>query len=144
LNSNDNLIFLGEIPRLNDFEGKITFGKKDGEQEADTVIEDSAIVAKTKDGLVIITGCSHSGICNIIEYARVITGDDRILDIVGGFHLQNPSQDQLEGTIAYFKDLDSKTVHACHCTDLASKIALSKVCNIKEVGVGLSLEYKTL
>ncbi len=141
---NDNLIFLGEIPRNNDFEGKLTFGKKDGEQDADTVIEDSAIVAATKDGLVIITGCSHSGICNIIEYAKVISGDDRILDIVGGFHLQDPSQEQLEGTIAYFKDLSPINVHACHCTDLASKIALSRVCNIKEVGVGLSLEYTTL
>ncbi len=140
---NDNLIFLGEIPRINTFEGNLSFGKKDGQQEDDIVIEDSALVAKTKDGLVIITGCSHSGICNIIEYAKTLTGDDRILDIVGGFHLQAPPQEQLEGTIAYFKDLNPINVHACHCTDLASKIALSGVCNIKEVGVGLSLEYAT-
>ncbi len=138
------LIFLGEIPRHKKFEGKLTFGKKDDDQEPDTVIEDSAIVAKTKDGLVIITGCSHSGICNIIEYAKTITGDDRILDIIGGFHLQSPSQEQLEGTIAYFKDLNPPHVHACHCTDLNSKIALSAVCNIQEVGVGLSLEYEMI
>jgi len=34
-----------------------------------------------------------------------------------------------------------KRIHACHCTDLQSKIALSEVVEIKEVGVGLSLTY---
>jgi len=138
---NENLVFLGEIPRKNDFEGILTFGKKDGAQEGDTVVEDSALVYKTSKGLVIITGCSHAGICNIIEYAKHICKDFRIFDIIGGLHLQDPSRRQLEGTLTYFKDLGPDFVHACHCTDLASKIALSRVVNLKEVGVGLSLSY---
>lgn len=139
----ENLIFLGEIPRINDFEGGMTFGRKDGSDEADKVIEDSALVYKTSKGLVIITGCSHAGICNIIEYAKKVCKDQVILDIIGGFHLLNPSKHQLEGTLSYFKDLCPKSVYACHCTDLASKIALSRVGNIKEVGVGLCLQYKS-
>ena len=138
----EHLIFLGEIPRTNDFEGGLTFGRKDGASEEDNVIEDSALVYKTSKGIIIITGCSHAGICNIIEYAKTVCNDQRILDIIGGFHLQNPPKRQLEGTISYFKDLHPIEVHACHCTDLASKIALSKVVNLKEVGVGLSLQYK--
>ncbi|MGV7223026.1 MAG: MBL fold metallo-hydrolase [Nitrospinales bacterium] len=137
----ENLVFLGEIPRENDFEGVLTFGCKDGSTENDRVIEDSALACKTSKGLVIITGCSHAGICNIIEYAKKVCNENRILDIVGGFHLQNPSQRQLEGTISYFKDMDPKVIHACHCTDLKSKIALSKVVDLQEVGVGISLEY---
>jgi 7,8-dihydropterin-6-yl-methyl-4-(beta-D-ribofuranosyl)aminobenzene 5'-phosphate synthase len=39
------------------------------------------------------------------------------------------------------KSLHPGSVHACHCTDLNSKIALSKVVNLEEVGVGLTLEY---
>jgi 7,8-dihydropterin-6-yl-methyl-4-(beta-D-ribofuranosyl)aminobenzene 5'-phosphate synthase len=140
-NLSRNLIFLGEIPRTNDFEGTRTFGKKDGATTADTVIEDSALVYQAKDGLVIMTGCSHAGICNIIEYAMKVCGDSRILDVIGGFHLLNPQKRQLEGTVSYFKNLNPTQVHACHCTDLASKIALSKVVDIKEVGVGLTLEY---
>lgn len=137
----DHLIFLGEIPRTNDFEGHLTFGKKDGTHDEDHVIEDSALVYKTPKGLVIITGCSHSGICNIIDYAKKICDDERILDVIGGFHLQNPSKSQLEGTVSYLKDLRPGAVHACHCTDLDSKIALAGVVNLKEVGVGLCLEY---
>ena len=139
----EHFIFLGEIPRTNDFEGTLPFGRKDGAKEDDMVIEDSALVYKTSNGLVIITGCSHAGICNIIEYAKKVCKDQRILDIIGGFHLLSPSKRQLEGTISYFKNLCPSIVHACHCTDLTSKIALSSVVNIKEVGVGLALQFKS-
>jgi 7,8-dihydropterin-6-yl-methyl-4-(beta-D-ribofuranosyl)aminobenzene 5'-phosphate synthase len=139
---NKNLVFLGEIPRTNDFEGILAIGQKDGSKEEDRIIEDSALVYKTSKGLVIITGCSHAGICNIIEYAKKVCKDQRILDVVGGFHLLNPSQKQLKGTLSYFKKLCPARVHACHCTDLASKIALSGVVDVQEVGVGLSLLYK--
>ena len=138
----DNLVFLGEIERKNNFESVITFGKKDGAEEDDIVPDDSAIVYKGSDGLVIITGCSHSGICNIAEYAKKVCKDDRIVDIIGGLHLMSPSKDQLDGTVDYISRLKLKQLHACHCTDLYSKIALSRVAPIKEVGVGMTVEYR--
>lgn len=141
LELSSRLTFLGEIPRLNDFEGTHTFGRKEGADTDDHVIEDSALVYRTSKGLVIITGCSHSGICNIIEYAGKVCDDRRVVDIIGGLHLQDPPKRQLEGTLSYLKALQPGTVHACHCTDLASKIALSRVVNLEEVGVGLSLRY---
>jgi len=64
------------------------------------------------------------------------------VDIIGGFHLQKPSQRQLDGTLAYFERLRPQVIHACHCTDLSAKIALSRVANLQEVGVGLSLAYR--
>ncbi len=137
----DRLVFLGQIPRENDFESMIRFGKKDGSDEGDWVIEDSALAYKSEDGLVIITGCSHAGISNIIEYAKAVCSENRINDVVGGLHLQNPPEKQLRGTLDYFKKLGLKRIHACHCTDLQSKIALSEVVEIKEVGVGLLLTY---
>ncbi|MCK5311395.1 MAG: MBL fold metallo-hydrolase [Desulfobacteraceae bacterium] len=138
---NGDLVYLGEIPRKNDFEGLSSFGVKDGELEDDLVPEDSALVYKSKNGLVVITGCSHSGICNIIEYAKEICSEERVCDIIGGLHLQNPSKKQMDGTIEYISRLGVESVHACHCTDLQSKINLSKVTRIKEVGVGLVLNY---
>jgi len=135
------LTFLGEIPRRNDFEKNLTFGRKEGAAEDDQVIDDSALVYHSRNGLIIITGCSHAGICNIIEYAKEVCGDQRIVDIIGGFHLLNPPAHQLEGTLSYLKALQPGAVHACHCTDLAAKIALSRVIPLQEVGVGLSIEY---
>ena len=136
--------FLGQIERKNDFEAKSPIGKivKPNFEEDDYLMDDSALAYKSPRGLVIITSCSHAGICNIVEYAKKICEDNRIIDIVGGFHLLNPSEEQLQGTLGYMKKLQPNEVHACHCTDLNSKIALSQVVNLKEVGVGLKLEYE--
>jgi len=136
------LTFLGEIPRKNSFESVSTFGRKDGAQEDDWVVEDSALVYNSNQGLVIITGCSHAGICNICEYAKEFSGIERIAEIIGGLHLQNPSEMQLHGTLEYLENQKPDAVRACHCTDLNSKIALSAVVNIKEVGVGSSIDYE--
>jgi len=139
----ERVLFLGQIERKNDFEGKKPLGsimKPDGE-EPDYLYDDTALVYKSPQGLVIITGCSHSGICNIVEQAKKLCKEERIIDIIGGLHLLDPSKEQLQGTLEYMKKLNPKQMHACHCTDLYSKIALSKIVNLKEAGVGLVLEY---
>lgn len=104
--------------------------------------DDSALVYKSPDGLVIITGCSHSGICNIIEYSKKVCGDNRIIDVIGGFHLIQPSPIQSEGTLDYFKNQKINAIHPCHCTNLEYKIKLSKYSSVKDVGVGLSLNFQ--
>lgn len=140
----ENLVFLGEIPRSFDFENREAIGyvvKEGGEQEADYLFDDTALVYIAREGLVIITGCSHAGICNITEYARKVCGEEKVLDIIGGFHLLGPSEAQMRGTVEYLKKLGPECIHACHCTDLFSKIELAKAIDLKEVGVGLRLEY---
>jgi 7,8-dihydropterin-6-yl-methyl-4-(beta-D-ribofuranosyl)aminobenzene 5'-phosphate synthase len=139
----ENLVFLGEIERTNDFEAQEPHGKtlENGNAGDDYLLDDSALAYMTENGLVIITGCSHSGICNIVEQARDLTGEQRVLDIIGGFHLMDPAPEQLQGTVEYLQALNPGELHACHCTDLDSKVALAKVTNLKEVGVGLTLEF---
>lgn len=139
----DKLVFLGEIDRTNTFEAKNPIGKKlqDNSWEDDYLLEDSALVYMSDRGLVVITGCSHSGICNIIEYAKRVCNEERVYDVIGGFHLLNPSVNQLRNTVEYFDKLKPSVVHACHCTDLRSKIGLARVVNVQDVGVGLVLEY---
>jgi 7,8-dihydropterin-6-yl-methyl-4-(beta-D-ribofuranosyl)aminobenzene 5'-phosphate synthase len=140
----ERILFLGEIERQNDFEGKKPIGsiiKPEGE-EPDYLFDDTALAYKSPQGLVIITGCSHSGICNIVEQAKKLCKEERVIDIVGGLHLLDPSEEQLRGTLKYMKELNPKQMHACHCTDLNAKIALSQVVNLKEVGVGLMIKYE--
>ncbi len=139
----DKLVFLGEIERKNNFENKVPIGKVciNNEEQDDYIMDDTAIAYKGDEGLIIITGCSHAGICNIIEQAKKICNDDRIVDVIGGLHLLNPSKEQLDGTLEYLETIKPKYIHPCHCTDLNSKIAISKVANVKSVGSGLVLEY---
>lgn len=142
----DRLVFLGEIARIHDFENRKPLGitkanENDNQMVDDYLFDDSALAYKTNKGIVIITGCSHSGICNIIDYAIKVCGDNRIVDIIGGFHLLNPSDETLKGTLDFINAKNPMQLHACHCTDLKSKIALSKVSNLKEVGVGCEFQY---
>jgi len=140
----DDLIFLGEIPRANDFEGLHPVGctvDHDGHTVDDFVRDDSALVCTTSKGIVVITGCSHSGICNILEYAKKVANDDRVVAVLGGFHLQNAKPEILARTSQYFEQLNAETLYPCHCTDLRAKIALDQVADIQEVGVGLVLDF---
>ncbi|MBN1314822.1 MAG: MBL fold metallo-hydrolase [Anaerolineales bacterium] len=139
----ERLHFLGEIERSTPFECIKAVGTviEDGIAKDDYVLEDTALAYQADDGLVIITGCSHSGICNIIEQAKKLFGDRPIRDIFGGLHLIKPPAEQLAGTLSYLEALEPAAVHACHCTDLRSKIALAGVVNLLEVGVGLVMEY---
>lgn len=138
------LVFLGEVERTNSFETGNAIGKvlRNGVWEEDHILDDSALVYMSEHGLVVITGCSHAGICNIIEYAKKVCKEERVYDVIGGFHLLHPSANKLSNTVEYFKSCQPHAIHACHCTDLHSKISLAQVANVEEVGVGLVLEYK--
>jgi len=137
----ENITYLGEIPILNNFEPRYTIGKSiiNGEKVDDNIEEDSALVYKGENGLFIITGCSHSGICNIIEYAKKVCNDNRIFGVIGGFHLFE-NDERLKNTITYFKDNDIKYLYPCHCVSLKAKIEMAKQLDIHEVGVGLEID----
>ncbi len=136
----ENITYLGEIPTLNKFEPRYSIGKSiiDGKKIEDTITDDSAIVYKSKKGLFIITGCSHSGICNIIEYAKKVCNDERIYGVIGGFHLFDVDE-RLEKTIKYLKENDIKLLYPCHCVSLKAKIEMAKKLDLREVGVGLEI-----
>jgi 7,8-dihydropterin-6-yl-methyl-4-(beta-D-ribofuranosyl)aminobenzene 5'-phosphate synthase len=140
-----NLVFLGEIERTFKFEqvdpGTRKIIMPDGAAKDDRILDDSALAFRTSEGLLIITGCSHAGICNIVERARSVCGERRVIDIVGGLHLLSPEQSRLKKTAEYLRDLQLKSLHACHCTSLSSKIALAGYCPVKEVGTGMKLEW---
>ncbi|MCG7854237.1 MAG: MBL fold metallo-hydrolase, partial [Methanoregulaceae archaeon] len=141
----DDLVFLGEIPRKFAFEqtdpGKWSIRLPDGRTEPDQLLDDSALVFRSGAGLVIITGCSHAGICNITEYGREVCGDRRVVAIIGGLHLLTPSPTRLTKTGEYLQHLQLQSLHACHCTSLSSKIALAGYCPLQEVGVGMKVEW---
>lgn len=130
LKISDNMWFLGEIKR------EVQQVKPLGD---DYLYDDSALLYVGDSKITIITGCSHSGICNIVEQAKRVSGIDDIEIIIGGFHmLNNPD---LNNEVCNYLSLENiELIYPCHCTDLLAKIQLSKVCNIKEVGVGLIIE----
>lgn len=134
-----NLLFLGEIPRLNNFESQTTpFELEDGSN--DFILDDSALVAIKDNSLIIITGCSHSGICNICEHAKKVTGISKIKAVLGGFHLKLPNK-QTQLTIEYFKKNAVETLLPSHCTDLPALSLFYKEFKIPQVKTGMVFEF---
>lgn len=110
----EHLWFLGEIPRWNSFEAKKTkYLLEDGEE--DFILDDSGVAVVTDKGLVVISGCAHAGICNMIEHATRVTGVSRVAAVVGGFHLKEINN-QTRRTIAYLRNLGVERVIPSHCT----------------------------
>lgn len=133
-----DLIYLGEIPVNCEFEKRIPIGKT-GNKEDDFILDDSALVYQGKEGIWIITGCSHSGICNIMEYAKKVTGTDKVVGVIGGFHLLQEGE-RLNRTVDYLKQQKIKNLYPCHCVSLKAKIAMAKEMEIQETGTGLMIE----
>ena len=128
----ENMVFLGKIERKLDFEKdaykeNVPPGKTiiNGTLQEDQLLDDSAIACKTKNGLVIITGCSHSGICNIVEYAKKVTNQKNVYAVIGGFHLKELDDITLK-TIEYLKKERITKIFPLHCTSKKVKEEFSK------------------
>ena len=134
-----NLWFLGEIPRLNDFEAKRT-AFQFGNGEEDFIPDDSALVAIHNSELVVISGCAHSGICNICEYAKKVTGISKINTVIGGFHLKDQGE-QTQKTVEYFLKNDVQQILPSHCTELPAKVLFRQQFSFPEVKTGMCFEF---
>ena len=80
--------------------------------------DDQALVINVKGkGLIIISGCGHAGIVNTTLYSMEVTGVDKILAIMGGFHLTGKLYEPIIGkTVDMIKKVDPSYVIPCHCT----------------------------
>lgn len=138
-----NLIYLGEIPATVAFEPRRQIGTivTNGQIQPDYVYDDSALVYQSKQGLFIITGCSHSGICNIAEYAKKVCNDSRLYGVIGGFHLFRDDA-RLRQTITYFQDNHVSALFPAHCVSLKAKSIMFNSLDIQEVGVGVVIDVE--
>ncbi len=127
----EHLTYLGEIPRK---------WQNVKPLEDDHLFDDTALVYDGERGLFVITGCSHSGIVNICQYAMEVTGCRRVYGVIGGLHILD--DEALAQYVAdYFFQQGIKELYPCHCTDLQAKIILSRRNAVTEVGSGSVIEY---
>ena len=125
-----HLTFLGQIPRVLEFENTHSkvVTKLNGDWEEDKLLDDTSLVFDGEEGLVILSGCAHAGICNTVEAAKAITGKSKIQDIVGGFHLLHPSEERMDKTVNYLSQLGLSHITPCHCTDFPFRWRCSRCC----------------
>lgn len=133
----EHIFFLGEIPRSNNFEAQSTsFCDENGND--DFVPDDSALALIINNQLTIISGCAHSGICNICEHAKQVTGIKNIHTVLGGFHLKEDNA-QTQQTIQYFQQEKVRRLFPSHCTELPALTAFFYAFNIRQLKTGHQL-----
>jgi 7,8-dihydropterin-6-yl-methyl-4-(beta-D-ribofuranosyl)aminobenzene 5'-phosphate synthase len=128
----DRVLVTGEIPRTNSFEKGFPnhYSQiEEGKMEPDPLIQDDqAIVLTVKNkGLVIITGCGHAGIINTLNYAKELTGEDRIYAVLGGMHLSGGLFEPIiPRTVEELKGLKPRFVVPCHCSGLKAMAEIAR------------------
>lgn len=124
------LLFLGEIPRTTGFEKGMpnAYYEENGEVKWDPIEDDSAIVANVRGkGLVILSGCAHSGIINTVRYAQKVTGIDSVFAVMGGFHLTGPDYAGIvKPTTDALKEINPRYVVPTHCTGRNATMYIEK------------------
>lgn len=128
----DKLYFLGEIPRVTDFER--------GMYKDDPMKDDTALVYKTEKGCVVITGCSHSGIGNICEYAKLISGQS-LRGVIGGFHLREGDGQIIDKTMEYFRKETPDFLYPLHCVDFEVLVLFHTLFGSEKLSTGDVLEF---
>jgi 7,8-dihydropterin-6-yl-methyl-4-(beta-D-ribofuranosyl)aminobenzene 5'-phosphate synthase len=78
-------------------------------------IKEQSLIIKTEKGLIVITGCAHPGIVNIVKESKRLTKEDIYL-VIGGFHLGGKSDYEIRDILESFRKLGVKKVAPCHCT----------------------------
>ena len=108
----------GEVPRLENFEKVEGFWTvKEGQYCPDCMPDDQALAINLPGkGLVVVTGCAHSGIINTIRHAQKITGVKELHAVIGGFHLMGADEKRIDATAKALQNLDPAIVRPGHCT----------------------------
>jgi len=107
----------GEVPRVTDFEGPepLLFIEKDGELVPDPFDDDQALVVKRPDGCVVLTGCAHSGLVNILKH--VVDTYGPVKAVCGGTHLgMGAPVSKVEATMDFLEEIMPDKMIINHCT----------------------------
>ncbi len=111
--------------------------------ELGITIKEQSLVIKTEKGLVVITGCAHPGILEIVRNARESFGEEIYL-VFGGFHLLSYSSKGINEIIQAFRDLGVIKAGPCHCSGGTAKNLFTEEYaeDFVSIGVGKVIEIK--
>jgi 7,8-dihydropterin-6-yl-methyl-4-(beta-D-ribofuranosyl)aminobenzene 5'-phosphate synthase len=79
-------------------------------------IEEQSLIVTSNQGMVVITGCAHPGVVNIVRKAKDIMTEKPIYLVIGGFHMTSAATPQIESVIEGFRQLSVVRVAPCHCS----------------------------
>ncbi|HHT70759.1 MAG TPA: MBL fold metallo-hydrolase [Firmicutes bacterium] len=122
----EGVFLTGAIPRLTPYE-KISNKfqvKSNSGWEQDKILDDQALIVRSSQGIVVISGCAHAGLINTLQHVQLITGEEKIHAFFGGTHLNRATNERIKCTVEALGELDLDIVGAGHCTGFEASVAL--------------------
>lgn len=121
------MFLTGEVPRKTSFEkgDPRLFAEIGGKMIPDPLLDDQSLVVESPQGLVLLLGCAHAGLINILDHVVARAGKEKVYAVMGGTHLDFASPSQVEETIRALKRYRVERIGVSHCTGLkaASRLA---------------------
>lgn len=124
--------FTGPVPRRHperNWSGSRRLQTPQGPAE-DNIPEDASVVVDTAQGLVVVSGCGHSGIVNTLEYARKVVREAPVHSAIGGFHLFGASDEHLIWTADHLRQLGLGHLLGAHCTGLEAVFRIRQLAGL--------------
>jgi len=120
------LFLTGEVPRQTSFEkpDPRLFSETEGKITQDLFLDDQSLILNTDKGMVLILGCAHSGMINIIHHVINKMRKEKFYAILGGTHLDFLTSEQLEESIKFLKKIDIDKIGVSHCTGMRAAFRL--------------------
>ena len=141
-----NIYLTGEVPRLNSFEKgdpKLFAYTDTGEKiQPDPLKDDLSVIVDSDRGLVIVFGCAHAGMINIINYAVKGLNKDKIYAVMGGTHLNNSSDEQFDETLKMINEYEIEHVGVSHCTGPVKASLLHAILKDRFFFASVSTEFE--
>lgn len=141
----EGVLTTGVVPRNTPFETgdqTLLVGHEDGGCSRDPLSDDLSLAIEGESGLIVLLGCAHSGLVNILNHVRGLRPDKPIKAILGGTHLGMCPEEQMTATVKAISDMAIEKVGASHCTGLAGAARLKEALgdSFFFAGVGSVLE----
>ena len=107
--------FIGADKFIKISEGIFLSGEILGQYTGGSIAE-QALIIKTEKGISVLTGCSHPGIINMLEYVNRQLPKERFYSVIGGLHLIEHDHRVVRMILEKFKRLEVRRVGITHCS----------------------------
>lgn len=120
------MFLTGEVPRKTSFEkpDPRLFSEINGKTQPDVFLDDQSLIIESEKGVILVLGCAHSGMINIIHHVINKTGEKKFYAILGGTHLDFLTPEQLEESINVLNQLEIERIGVSHCTGMKAACRL--------------------
>lgn len=117
----EGIYLSGEIPRITSYEEpdpELLREDGSGNLFQDPLTDDQTLIIDSEQGLILLLGCAHAGLINILHHVQQKLPNRPIHTIIGGTHLGFASDEQFTATMDALHTFDIKCLAASHCTGL--------------------------